>query len=142
VRERVASEHKLSAESAALLDGCAACFSDLMRDSDKKEKRVMSASLAVRINPDNPDHHLPPSPLRATGGRDGGGPGELSIRIHSGNPDHHLWLNNGTWFVHYTIWPTPVTKKRVRRSLGTKSRVRARAQRDVLFGALPAGGAA
>ena len=34
---------------------------------------------------------------------------QLAIRVQDGNPDHHLWNNNGTWFVHYTVYPTPMT---------------------------------
>jgi hypothetical protein len=49
------------------------------------------------------------------------------------NPDHHLWNNNGTWWLHYTEYPTPVTKQRVRRSLRTKSIRKARRLRDALF---------
>jgi hypothetical protein len=46
------------------------------------------------------------------------------------NPNHHLWNNNGTWFVHYTVYPTPVTKQRVRMSLKTRSVAEARQRRD------------
>ena len=57
----------------------------------------------------------------------------LSVRVNCTNPDHHLWNNNGTWFVHYTVYPDQLTKQRVRHSLGTKSRTEARRKRDVLF---------
>ena len=57
----------------------------------------------------------------------------LSIRQRGTNPNHHLWNNNGTWFVHYTLHPTPLTKKRVRQSLNTRSRDEARGLRDNLF---------
>jgi len=57
----------------------------------------------------------------------------LAIRTDEENPNHHLWNNNGTWFVHYTVYPTPVTKQRVRRSLKTKCIDEARAKRDSLF---------
>ncbi|MBI5395641.1 MAG: hypothetical protein HZA91_10130 [Verrucomicrobia bacterium] len=57
----------------------------------------------------------------------------LSVRVNRTNPDHHLWNNNGTWFVHYTVYPDRLTKERVRRSLGTKSLAEARRKRDVLF---------
>lgn len=57
----------------------------------------------------------------------------LAIRTDEKNPNHHLWNNNGTWFVHYTIYPTPVTKERVRRSLKTKCVDEARRKRDHLF---------
>jgi hypothetical protein len=50
-----------------------------------------------------------------------------------GNPNHHLWNNHGTWFVHYTRYPTPFTKERVRRSLQTKSLVEAREKRDAIL---------
>ncbi len=49
------------------------------------------------------------------------------------NPDHHLWNNNGTWFVHYTVYPTAVTKQRVRKSLGTRCLAEARRKRDELL---------
>ena len=58
---------------------------------------------------------------------------ELAIRVDVSNLNHHLWNNNGTWFVHYTIYPTPVTKERVRRSLKTKCVNEARRKRDTLF---------
>ena len=54
----------------------------------------------------------------------------LSIRVDADNPNHHLWNNHGTWFLHYTVHPDPLTKLRVRRSLGTKCLVCARAARD------------
>jgi hypothetical protein len=56
-----------------------------------------------------------------------------SIRLNPGNPDHHLWNNNGTWFVHYTIHPTPFTKQRIRTSLQTKNLTEARLRRDQLL---------
>jgi hypothetical protein len=57
----------------------------------------------------------------------------LAFRLNPANPDHHLWNNNGTWFVHYTIHPTPLTKQRVRKSLRTKNLIQARARRDQLL---------
>lgn len=54
----------------------------------------------------------------------------LAIRVDAANPNHHLWNNNGTWFMHYTTYPTPVTKARVRQSLRTKSLNTARRRRD------------
>jgi hypothetical protein len=59
-----------------------------------------------------------------------------SIRIHPENANHHLWNNHGTWFLHYTIHPTPVTKERIRRSLGTKDLAVARRRRDACFARL------
>jgi len=60
------------------------------------------------------------------------------IRIAAGNPNHHLWNNHGTWFLHYTVHPTPFTKERIRRSLGTKDIDIARARRDAFFSHLGA----
>ncbi len=57
----------------------------------------------------------------------------LAFRLNPGNPDHHLWNNNGTWFVHYTIHPTPFTKQRIRASLQTKDLTEARLRRDQLL---------
>jgi hypothetical protein len=58
------------------------------------------------------------------------------IRVDSENPNHHLWDNHGTWFLHYTIHPTPFTKERIRRSLGTKDVHVARERRDNFFATL------
>jgi hypothetical protein len=58
---------------------------------------------------------------------------QLSLRTNPENPNHHLWNNNGTWFIHYVVHPTPITKERIRRSLGTKSLAEARAKRDAIF---------
>ncbi len=55
------------------------------------------------------------------------------IRVRTDNPNHHLWNNHGTWFLHYTVHPTPFTKERVRRSLGTKDINVARERRDSFF---------
>jgi len=55
------------------------------------------------------------------------------IRISAENPNHHLWNNHGTWFLHYTVHPTPFTKERIRRSLGTKDIEVARSRRDTFF---------
>jgi hypothetical protein len=60
------------------------------------------------------------------------------IRIRPENPNHHLWNNHGTWFLHYTVHPTPLTKERIRRSLGTKDLPVARRQRDAFFAGLAA----
>lgn len=58
---------------------------------------------------------------------------EKKIRGKGFNPNHHLWNNNRTWFVHYTVYPTKITKERVRRSLNTRNIVEARQRRDKLF---------
>ncbi len=55
------------------------------------------------------------------------------IRVRAENPNHHLWNNHGTWFLHYTVHPTPFTKERIRRSLGTKDLAVARQRRDAFF---------
>ncbi|MBI3887145.1 MAG: hypothetical protein HY302_15675 [Opitutae bacterium] len=52
------------------------------------------------------------------------------MRVCPSNPNHHLWNNNGTWYLHYTVHPTPLTKARMRVSLGTKSLEVARRLRD------------
>jgi hypothetical protein len=59
-----------------------------------------------------------------------------SLRLNPDNPNHHLWNNNGTWFLHYTVYPTPFTKERIRRSLGTKDVKVARERRDNFFSLL------
>ena len=57
----------------------------------------------------------------------------LRVRVRAENPNHHLWNNHGTWFIHYTVHPTPFTKERVRRSLGTPALAVARERRDAFF---------
>ena len=57
----------------------------------------------------------------------------LRVRVRAENPNHHLWNNHGTWFLHYTVHPTPFTKERVRRSLGTPALAVARERRDAFF---------
>jgi hypothetical protein len=69
-------------------------------------------------------------------------PPALALRVSTENPDHHLWNNHGTWFLHYTVHPTPFTKERIRRSLGTKDRLVARERRDAFFRHLASGVAA
>ncbi len=59
-----------------------------------------------------------------------------SVRIAETNPDHHLWNNNGTWWIHYTLHLPDYTKRRVRRSLGTRHSRTARARRDEIFSGL------
>ncbi len=58
------------------------------------------------------------------------------IRVRAQNPNHHLWINNGTWFLHYTLYPTAFTRQRIRRSLGTKDINAARSRRDRFFAQL------
>jgi hypothetical protein len=57
----------------------------------------------------------------------------LAVRIDDTNRNHHIWNNNGTWWVHYTIYPTPVTTERRRSSLRTNDASTARVRRDALF---------
>jgi hypothetical protein len=45
---------------------------------------------------------------------------KIVLRINAANPNHHLWNNNGTWWCHYTINPTPFTKERIRASAWNK----------------------
>jgi len=61
---------------------------------------------------------------------------EIALRIDESNLNHHLWNNNGTWWVHYTIYPTPVTVERIRRSLKTKILEEARKRRDKILNSL------
>lgn len=58
--------------------------------------------------------------------------GRLSIRPTAGNPLHHLWCNNGSWWCHYTLH-FEGRKRRIRRSLGTKSLEDAIRRRNELF---------
>jgi hypothetical protein len=62
---------------------------------------------------------------------------KLSLRINPENPNHHLWDNHGTWWIHYTVHPTPWTQRRVRRSLGTSDLDVARRQRDAELQQVP-----
>lgn len=64
---------------------------------------------------------------------------QLGVRVDPANPDHHLWNNHGTWFIHYTVYPDPLTAERVRRSLRTRSLDEARRRRDELFAGLTPG---
>lgn len=56
-----------------------------------------------------------------------------SVRVRTANLNHHLWNNNGTWYLHYTMHPTPLTKTRIRVSLETKDVETARRKRDEFF---------
>ena len=58
---------------------------------------------------------------------------ELALRIDDSNLNHHLWNNNGTWWIHYTIYPTSVTVERIRHSLKTKILPEARSRRDEIL---------
>ena len=58
---------------------------------------------------------------------------ETAIRIDDSNSNHHIWNNNGTWWIHYTIYPTPVTAERIRHSLKTRNLTEARRLRDQIL---------
>jgi hypothetical protein len=55
-----------------------------------------------------------------------------SLRIDETNPHHHIWLNNGTWWVHYTLH-FGYRKRRIRRSLETRDLAEALRRRDELL---------
>jgi len=55
-----------------------------------------------------------------------------SIRVEPRNPTHHLWNNNGVWWIHYTVH-FDHRKRRVRRSLGTRSLTEAMLRLDSLL---------
>ncbi len=57
----------------------------------------------------------------------------LSIRIASTKRTHHLFMNNGTWYIHYTIHLPGNRKDRRRESLGTKDLNTACERRDMKF---------
>lgn len=57
----------------------------------------------------------------------------LSLRVNPANPDHHLYLNNGTWWCHFTLHLPDHTKVRRRTSLRTRDRTLARQRRDILL---------
>lgn len=61
--------------------------------------------------------------------------GYLSTRSNGRNPLRNLWLNNGTWWCHYTLhWDG--RKRRIRRSLKTSDVATAIARRDELLSRL------
>lgn len=61
---------------------------------------------------------------------------KAALRIDPSNPNHHLYLNNGTWWIHYTVHLADYTARRVRRSLRTRDLVEARLRRDRQLAAL------
>ena len=58
----------------------------------------------------------------------------ISVRVNQKNPNHHLWNNHGTWWLHYTMHLSDYTKRRVRKSLGTRNVEEARQRRDGILG--------
>ena len=65
---------------------------------------------------------------------------ELALRYRGGDR-HHLFLNHGTWFVRYSLRPSPLFKadRRVAASLRTRDLAVARRRRDALLAQLCAG---
>jgi hypothetical protein len=61
--------------------------------------------------------------------------GHLSSRSGTPGDRHHLWNNNGTWWVHYTLHFRH-RKRRIRRSLKTRSLEEAIRRRDELFASI------
>jgi hypothetical protein len=57
----------------------------------------------------------------------------LAIRTDHRNADHHLWLNNGTWWCHFTVHLTGNRARRLRHSLRTRDQSQARRRRDRIF---------
>ena len=58
---------------------------------------------------------------------------KASVRISDENLNHHLYTNNGTWWLHYTAYPTNNTSQRIRQSLKTRDVALARDRRDVVL---------
>ena len=49
--------------------------------------------------------------------------------------NHHLWWNRGSWWVAFTVLRHGYLQERVRRPLGTRDVVEARARRDSMMDA-------
>jgi ligand-binding sensor domain-containing protein len=79
---------------------------------------VRRSDPANAVDPNDKEHRMPL--------------GHLSARFNDSNPRHHLWLNNGTWWVHYTL-NFDFRTRRIRRSLRTNSLAEAIRKRDALF---------
>ena len=58
---------------------------------------------------------------------------KASVRISDENLNHHLYTNNGTWWLHYTAYPTENTSQRIRQSLKTRDVALARDRRDAVL---------
>ena len=65
--------------------------------------------------------------------------GRISSRTNPTRRQHHLWLNNGVWWTYYVLH-FGHKKRRMRRSLKTRSLEEAIVRRDVLFADLQAHG--
>ncbi len=61
-----------------------------------------------------------------------------SLRVDPANANHHLWNNHGIWWLHYTLHLPDYTKRRIRKSLSTRSLEAARAKRDMFLTSLAA----
>ena len=62
-------------------------------------------------------------------------PAPEPVLRYRGGDRHHLFLNHGTWFVRYSLRPSPLFKadRRIAVSLGTKDLATARARRDAFL---------
>jgi len=65
--------------------------------------------------------------------------GRLSSRTNTTCRRHHLWPNNGVWWTYYVLH-FGHRKRRIRRSLKTRSLEEATVRRDALFSDLRAHG--
>ncbi|MEI7862422.1 MAG: hypothetical protein WCJ21_07320 [Planctomycetota bacterium] len=65
--------------------------------------------------------------------------GSISARTNPSRRQHHLWLNNGVWWTYYVLH-FGYRKRRIRRSLKTRSLEEAILRRDSLFANLQAHG--
>jgi len=90
------------------------------RGADPFAGRLLSFGAGALINRSNTIPPMQDSPI-------------LSRRRTSENPNHNLWNNNGTWWLHYTCYPTAVTKERRRCSLRTRDLALARERRDIIL---------
>jgi hypothetical protein len=125
------------------------CF-PLVRKPPNRRLRIMSAIIsppaARPVAPVSDRRHPAPHaqhrPIITTGDRKERASATtlplLRVRISADHPNHHLWNNHGTWYLHYTVHPTPFTKERVRCSLATPSLDVARERRDSFFAHLRA----
>lgn len=50
-------------------------------------------------------------------------------------PNHHLWWNRGSWWVAFTVLHDGYRQERIRRPLGTRDVLEARARRDQMMSA-------
>ena len=65
-------------------------------------------------------------------------PAPEPVLRYRGGDRHHLFLNHGTWFLRYSLRPSPLFKadRRVAVSLGTKDLTVARERRDAFLARL------